>query len=159
NAPGAFRECPGPPGVERSGGIADWDATDAWYRDHVDREVTPGEDGTHFVVDTSRNGRGPLDVSIYAAPPYNQPPERRPKLREGSWCTPPNVGTGARPTARTGVPLADAFLWIRPPGISDGSCDSGGGGRARAWDYAKFNPWGMAGETQKHFDPLWGMVD
>jgi endoglucanase len=42
-------------------------------------------------------------------------------------------------------------------GESDGSCDIAGG--ARAWDYAKYNPWGIAGDAQNRFDPLWGMVD
>ena len=26
-------------------------------------------------------------------------------------------------------------------------------------DYDKYNPWGIVGDSQKHFDPLWGMVD
>jgi endoglucanase len=159
NAPAAFRDCPGPPGLANPAGATDWDTTDVWYRDHADGEPTPDAERAHFVVDNSRNGRGPLDVSIYAGPPYNQPPEVLAKLGEGGWCNPPNAGAGARPTARTGVPLVDAFLWIRSPGDSDGSCNSATGPRARAWDYARFNPWGIAGDTQKHFDPLWGMVD
>ena len=46
---------------------------------------------------------------------------------------------------------------IKTPGHSDGSCDLAGG--TRAWDYARFNPWKISGEPQRHFDPLWGMVD
>jgi endoglucanase len=111
----------------------------------------------HFVVDTSRNGRGPLAALAYGVAPYNQPPEVVAKLRLGDYCNPPNAGLGPRPTARTGEPLVDAYLWIKGPGESDGSCDSVGG--ARAWDYARYNPWGIAGEAQRHFDPLWGMVD
>ena len=64
---------------------------------------------------------------------------------------------GPRPTTATGVPLADAFLWIKTVGESDGSCDIAGG--VRAWDYSEYNPWGLVGDGQKHFDPLWGMVD
>lgn len=60
-------------------------------------------------------------------------------------------------SVNTGVPLVDAFLWIKNPGESDGSCNIAGGGRA--WDYAPYNPWGNSGEALAHFDPLWGMVD
>jgi endoglucanase len=55
------------------------------------------------------------------------------------------------------VDLLDAYLWIKTVGESDGSCDIAGG--TRAWDYERYNPWGIAGDSQKHFDPLWGMVD
>jgi endoglucanase len=59
--------------------------------------------GAHFVIDTSRNGLGPA-------------PDAR-------WCNPPGRGLGARPTSQTGIPLVDAFLWIKIPGESDGECD------------------------------------
>jgi endoglucanase len=160
NAPAAFRECPGPPRPADPGGAVDWDAPETWYRNHAEpaAQVGPPTVGrAHFVIDTGRAGRGTLDVSPYSKPPFNQPPEIIAKLRIGGYCNPPNAGAGARPTARTGIPLVDAFLWIKPPGESDGSCDSAGG--VRAWDYAKFNPWRIAGETQKHFDPLWSMID
>jgi endoglucanase len=78
-------------------------------------------------------------------------------LSPGAWCTPPGTGLGLRPTTETGVPLLDAYLWIKTVGESDGSCDINGG--TRAWDYDRYNPWGIAGESQKHFDPLWGMID
>jgi endoglucanase len=54
-----------------------------------------------FVIDTSRNGRG--------AP-------------GGSFCNPAGAGLGLPPTANTGDPLVHAFLWIKRPGESDGSC-------------------------------------
>jgi endoglucanase len=43
---------------------------------------------------------------------------------------------GPRPTTATGDPLADAFLWIKQPGFSDGPCN--GGPDAGQWwaDYA-----------------------
>ncbi len=37
-------------------------------------------------------------------------------------------GLGPRPTADTGVPLVDAYLWIKIPGESDGSCTRNTGG-------------------------------
>jgi endoglucanase len=60
----------------------------------------------HFVIDTSRNGRGP----------WHGPQD---------WCNPPRRGLGARPTADTADPLADYFLWVKPPGESDGECAGG----------------------------------
>ena len=67
---------------------------------------------THFVVDTSRDGRGPWQST--AAYPDKQ-----------DWCNPPGRGVGPRPTANTGSTLADAFLWVKVPGESDGSCNRG----------------------------------
>lgn len=111
-----------------------------------------------FVIDTSRNGKGTLNTAPYSAAPYNQPSNVISGLNSGNWCNPPGAGVGLRPDATTGVPLLDAYLWVKTPGQSDGSCDIAGG--ARAWDYSQYNPWGLsAGDAQNHFDPLWGKVD
>jgi len=110
-----------------------------------------------FVVDTSRNGRGPLDTAPFAAAPYNQPAGVIAALNGGNWCNPPGAGAGLRPTGTAGIPLLDAYLWIKTPGESDGSCDIAGG--ARAWDFTAYDPWSITGDAQNHFDPLWGMVD
>ncbi len=111
----------------------------------------------HFVIDTSRNGHGPLDAGQYANAPYNQNAGVISGLTSGNWCNPPGAGLGLRPTANTGVALLDAYLWVKTPGESDGSCDIAGG--ARAWDFTSYDPWGVTGAAQNHFDPLWGMVD
>ncbi|CAL9562325.1 glycoside hydrolase family 6 protein [Streptomyces sp. enrichment culture] len=60
--------------------------------------------GKHFVVDTSRNGNGPL---------------------AGVWCNPPGRALGTPPTTDTGEPSLDAYLWIKRPGESDGTCEGG----------------------------------
>jgi endoglucanase len=72
--------------------------------------------GKHFLVDTSRNGLGP--TSDY------------------QWCNPSGRGLGYRPSTMTSSPLIDAFLWVKAPGESDGTCN--GGPTAGAWwaDYA-----------------------
>jgi endoglucanase len=72
--------------------------------------------GKHFVIDTSRNGLGPT--------------------ADNQWCNPADRGLGSGPTASTGNALIDAFLWIKKPGESDGSCN--GGPAAGQWwaDYA-----------------------
>jgi endoglucanase len=110
-----------------------------------------------FVIDTSRNGKGPLDVTPYGAAPYNQPAGVLGALSGGNWCNPPGAGLGLRPTANTGLALLAAYLWIKVPGESDGSCDIAGG--ARAWDFTAYNPWNVAADAQTRFDLLWGMVD
>jgi endoglucanase len=116
--------------------------------------VTPT---AHFVVDTGRNGTGPNDMSAYAAAPYNQPPAVITGLQNGNWCNSPGARLGVRPTANTGVPLADAYLWVKTVGESDGQCNIAGG--ARAWDYTAYNPWGWDATAQQQNDPLWGIQD
>ncbi|MFI2640344.1 glycoside hydrolase family 6 protein [Streptomyces sp. NPDC018610] len=71
--------------------------------------------GKHFVIDTSRNGNGPYTTGD---------PEER-------WCNPPGRALGEPPTTRTADPLVDAYLWIKRPGESDGTCK--GGPKAGQW--------------------------
>jgi endoglucanase len=59
--------------------------------------------GAHFVVDTGRNGNGPGD----------------------DWCNPPGRAVGERPTGTTGHARVDAYLWVKTPGESDGTCNGG----------------------------------
>ncbi|KAI0972363.1 1, 4-beta cellobiohydrolase [Xylaria arbuscula] len=42
----------------------------------------------------------------------------------GDWCNVKGAGFGVRPTGTTGEPLADAFVWGKPGGESDGTSDS-----------------------------------
>jgi endoglucanase len=67
--------------------------------------------GKHFLIDTSRNGVPGTDPR--------------------GWCNPRGRALGVAPTTNTGHPLIDAFLWIKQPGESDGTC--GGGPQAGAW--------------------------
>ena len=120
---------------------------------------------THFVIDTSRNGDGPnpmtggsdSDMLNYTAAPFDQSGGTIGALQGGNWCNPPGSGLGLAPTASTGVPLVDAYIWVKTPGESDGQCDSAGG--VRAWDYSAYNPWNVSTSAQGSFDPLWGQVD
>lgn len=86
-------------------------------------KVSAATGGKHYVVDTSRNGAGPLPSSSgYAGP---------------SWCNPPGRALGAAPTLHTGHGLADAYLWVKYPGASDGSCGLGDPSAGSFWtDYA-----------------------
>ncbi len=63
---------------------------------------------THFIIDSSRNGNGPAPASD---------PE--------GWCNPEGRALGRAPTADTGEPLLDAFVWVKKPGESDGECKGG----------------------------------
>ncbi|MET9884357.1 glycoside hydrolase family 6 protein [Streptomyces sp. NPDC006430] len=81
--------------------------------------ISKATHGKHFVIDTSRNGEGPL-----------------PGDGQQAWCNPPGRALGVPPTDRTGDPLVDAYLWIKRPGESDGPC-RGGPGAGTWWpDYA-----------------------
>ena len=68
--------------------------------------------GKPYVVDTSRNGAGPADGELY-------------------WCNPSGRALGVRPTTETGNGNVDAFLWVKRPGESDGSCGRGDPGAGR----------------------------
>jgi endoglucanase len=132
-----------------------WGLTTAWYAQNMGGAVA----ATHFVIDTSRNGDGPNSMSAYTNAPYDQPASVISTLASGNWCNPPDSGLGLKPTASTGVPLLDAYLWVKTPGQSDGQCDSDGG--VRAWDYTDYTQpsWPTDATDQGLFDPLWGVDD
>lgn len=92
-----------------------WALTDAWYADNVDNAANPptAQSLKHFVIDTSRNGKGPW------SPPAATYSDAQ------VWCNPPGRGLGDRPTTMTGNELLDAKLWIKVPGESDGACTRG----------------------------------
>ncbi|KAK3937924.1 glycoside hydrolase [Diplogelasinospora grovesii] len=60
----------------------------------------------HAIIDTGRNAVTGL------------------RKEWGDWCNVNGAGFGVRPTADTGDDLADAFVWIKPGGESDGTSDS-----------------------------------
>lgn len=104
-------------GVERASGFALNVSNFQPTMDNVayGERVSALTGGSHYVIDTSRNGAG----------------------SSGSeWCNPRGRRLGAAPTTRTGRPRVDAFLWIKRPGESDGACN--GGPAAGQWwpDYA-----------------------
>lgn len=79
----------------------------------TDEEIGYGEavsaltNGSHYVIDTSRNGAGPAPEA-----PLN-------------WCNPSGRALGAAPTTQTAGAHSDAYLWVKRPGDSDGSCGRG----------------------------------
>lgn len=79
----------------------------------TDEQIGYGEaisgmtNGAHYVIDTSRNGAGPAPEH-----PLN-------------WCNPGGRALGTPPTTATAGAHADAYLWIKRVGESDGSCGRG----------------------------------
>ena len=69
------------------------------------RAISALTGGKHFIIDTSRNGKG--------APGDQQ------------WCNARGRSLGEKPTVDTGEELIDAYLWVKPPGESDGVCNGG----------------------------------
>jgi endoglucanase len=107
-----------------------WTLTDQWYADNLESQTwwyTP-DVLKHFVIDTSRNGQGPWTPAVSYPDPQD-------------WCNPPDRGLGYPPAAKPGSELVDAYLWVKIPGESDGSCTRG---------------LGPAGTT---IDPEWGLID
>jgi cellulose 1,4-beta-cellobiosidase len=58
------------------------------------------------IVDTGRNGKSGL------------------RKEWGDWCNVAGAGFGKRPTSSTGSTQADAFVWVKPGGESDGTSDT-----------------------------------
>jgi endoglucanase len=78
--------------------------------------------GAHFVIDTSRNGNGPSLEDDPAGP---------------KWCNPPGRAIGRSPTTDTRQRKVDAYLWVKQPGASDGSCRRGAPPAGHWWpEYA-----------------------
>lgn len=61
--------------------------------------------GSHYVIDSGRNGVGATD----------------------DWCNPPGRAFGTEPIAAgdNDPEHQDAYLWVKPPGESDGECGGG----------------------------------
>ncbi len=79
------------------------------YGDRVSKALAArGAPNKHYVVDTSRNGRG------------------RAGNAAGAFCNLAGLGLGHVPSPRTSDPLDDAYLWIKYPGESDGKCRGAG---------------------------------
>lgn len=83
-----------------------WTQDSVRYGDSIASQL-----GKTYVLDTSRNGNGPA--------PGNE------------WCNPRGRALGERPTTSPVSRYADAYLWIKVPGESDGTCN--GGPSAGTW--------------------------
>jgi endoglucanase len=80
----------------------EWTNDELYYGEQILSDI--GDSSLHLVIDTSRNGGGPAST----------------------WCDPSGVALGMDPTANTGYSYVDAFLWVKPPGESDGCAAAAG---------------------------------
>jgi endoglucanase len=92
--------------------------------------------GTHFIVNTASNGRGPK----LNPHPSTQGVE--------DLCNPPGRGLGVRDTTDTGIRYADAYLWEHTPGNSSG-CGGGPSGGTFWPQYAE----GLAARANSRLGP------
>lgn len=67
------------------------------------QKVSAATGGSHYVIDTSRNGQG----------------------WRGTWCNGPGAGLGTSPRIVSDGTALDALLWVKTPGASDGTCNGG----------------------------------
>ncbi|MDP9738051.1 glycoside hydrolase family 6 protein [Curtobacterium sp. 260] len=72
-------------------------------RAYADRLADAIGGDPHFVIDVSRNGQG----------------------WRGTWCNPEGAGLGQAPHVTAGSTRLDALLWVKTPGLSDGTCNGG----------------------------------
>lgn len=85
--------------------------------------------GTGMLVDTSRNGWGgaarPTGATGTTVDAYVSSGRVDRRNHRGNWCNQSGAGIGARPGS---TPIAgshlDGYVWVKPPGESDGTSDS-----------------------------------
>lgn len=99
-------------GIEQAHGfftnVSNFDTTQR-ERDYAGR-LSSKVGWKHYVIDVSRNGNG----------------------WTGTWCNPPGAALGQPPQVTEGDGgKLDALLWVKHPGVSDGSCN--GGPAAGVW--------------------------
>lgn len=100
-------------GVKRADGFA-LNVANFWTtKDNIayGTKISEALGGAHFVIDTSRNGAGPVGSDKVDGAP--------------SFCNPPGRALGTPPTTQTGNALVDELLWVKRPGESDGACRPG----------------------------------
>ena len=98
------------------------DFTAALYSDFV-QAGWPSSIG--FLIDTSRNGWGganrPTVASGNDINTYVDSGRVDRRDHRGNWCNNSGAGIGEPPTVAPGPAHLDAYVWVKPPGESDGS--------------------------------------
>jgi hypothetical protein len=102
-------------GVGKIRGFFTNDTHENWTIDEVHwaQKISKLTHGSHFIVNTAENGRGP------------KANRNRVKFGTDDLCNPPGRAIGPLDTTATGFLHADGFLWTHPPGNSSGSCGGG----------------------------------
>ncbi|MCW3795253.1 glycoside hydrolase family 6 protein [Paenibacillus sp. LS1] len=80
---------------------------------------------TGFLIDTSRNGWGgvnrPTSATGSNINSYVNSGRVDKRDHRGNWCNNSGAGIGEAPKAAPGPAHLDAYVWVKPPGESDGS--------------------------------------
>jgi endoglucanase len=102
-------------GGNRIRGFFTNDTHNDWTIDEIrwGNQVSHLTHGSHFIVNTATNGRGPK----LNPDPAHQGIE--------DLCNAPGRGLGPAPSTQTGFPKVDAYLWTGVPGNSAGHCRGG----------------------------------
>ena len=153
----AYRECASPPDWADSNDDAVWSKVEAWYTENVDR-APPGpspETLAHFVINTNRNGLGPLSAARYAAPPFNQPPAVVEVLGTAAGAC---LLAAASGFVRPPTPRSRWSTRISGPTLPGCPLPLATSREVRAPGTSRSTTRGGRGDAQNHFDPLWGMV-
>jgi cellulose 1,4-beta-cellobiosidase len=104
-----------------------------------DKLVAAGFDsGTGMLVDTSRNGWGGAARPTKAGPQtsvdgYVNGGRVDRRIHAGNWCNQSGAGLGERPTAAPAAGI-DAYVWVKPPGESDGAGSAIDNGEGKGFD-------------------------
>jgi len=90
-------------------------------------------EGLSILIDSSRNGWGgsarptaltaPEDLSTISPPDYVTPNKIDRRAARSQWCNQAGAGLGERPRVWPTAAVA-AYVWIKPPGESDGTSDT-----------------------------------
>jgi cellulose 1,4-beta-cellobiosidase len=125
-----IRQVPVVPGDPDASGWIDWNR----YIDEVSYAAAYGQEfesrfGRHvsILIDTSRNGWGgpnrPTGTSTSTDPvTYMHESRIDRRFHLGNWCNASGAGIGESPQANP-EPGIDAYIWVKPPGESDGSSE------------------------------------
>ncbi|HET7543804.1 MAG TPA: glycoside hydrolase family 6 protein [Polyangiaceae bacterium] len=101
------------------------------FRDGLVKKGFPAS--LSVIIDTSRNGWGspdrptaltaPSDLSTIDPPTYVEQNKVDGRVARSNWCNQAGAGIGERPRAWPSADIA-AFVWVKPPGESDGTADT-----------------------------------
>ncbi|WP_186331878.1 glycoside hydrolase family 6 protein [Paenibacillus xylanexedens] len=113
----------------RSAKFYEWnpyfDETDFTAKLYADFVQAGWPASTGFLIDTSRNGWGGVNRPATATGSnindYVNSGRVDRREHRGNWCNASGAGIGEAPKAAPGPAHLDAYVWVKPPGESDGS--------------------------------------
>jgi len=100
-----------------------WDASPGEFADSPDAQYNAAQNEKKYVqlFGAALKSAGMPNYAIVDTGRSGNPGGRE---EWGDWCNVVDAGFGRRPSSSTGETLADAFVWVKPGGESDGTSDS-----------------------------------